>query len=58
MERRWDRNEKLFMSFFILLSCSIMAFIVRDFARIVTDMWCGFGSVMMEFGSIIEQLPV
>jgi len=58
MEKRWDRNDKIFMFFFIILSCSIMAFVVRDFARIVTDMWYGFGSVMMEFGSIIEQLPV
>ena len=31
---------------------------VGDFAEIVTDLWYGFGNVTLEFGRVVEQLPV
>lgn len=58
METKWDRGDIICMFIFTVLFCGVMAFIARDFVRIVMDTWYGFGDVMIEFGSIIEQLPV
>lgn len=58
MEKKWDRSDKVFILLFTVLSCIILVFIARDFAQIVTDIWYGFGNVIMEFGRVVEQLPV
>ena len=57
-EETWDLNDKLFMVFFIALSCGVMALLAGDFVGIITDLWFGFDNAMMEFGRVIEQLPV
>lgn len=53
-----NRSDIYCMFFFGLLSCAIVAMIARDLVGIVTDLWYGFGNVMMEFFSVIEQLPI
>jgi len=58
MEKHWDLNDILFLVFFTILSCAIMTFMAKDFAGIITDLWYGFGNVMVEFGRVVEQLPI
>jgi len=58
MEKQWVLNDTLFMFIFIVLSCGTMAYSASDFVGIVSDLWYEFGNVMMEFGRVVEQLPI
>ena len=58
MERQITWSDRIFMALLLTLFCIIAAVIGKEFVEIVTDIYYGLGDVMMEFGSVIERLPM
>jgi hypothetical protein len=52
----WD--ERILIIIYAILLCVTVVLLAKDFVGIVTDLWFGFDDVMMEFGRVIEQLPI
>lgn len=58
MERRTELFDKILILLSFTMFCAIIVLMVKEFIGILSDLWYGFGHIMMEFGDVIEQLPI
>ncbi len=58
MESRTALYDKALILLSFILFCAIIVIMIKEFIGLLSGLWYGFGHVMMEFGDVIEQLPI
>lgn len=58
MEKLTTLYDNMLILLLFTIFFTIIVLMVKEFIGILSDLWYGFGHIMMEFGGVIEQLPI